>query len=171
MDQEIEGVLVNAKTVLWHLGLAHYSPVHYRRCFCVIPNASWGMGLPFEADVLAINKSGYMTEVEIKVSMSDWRKDMEKRKHLLGHQSHVRRFYYAAPMKLAKRYQEIEGLPAYAGVIGVGSENLDSAAHLEILKSAEVNTSARRLRDKEMMNAARLSALRVWTMIRPEELT
>lgn len=151
--------------MLWHLANAHYSPVHYRRSFCTIANASWGMGLPWEADVLAISKTAYMTEVEIKVSMADWKKDMEKHKHRLWDRGHIRRFYYAAPMKLAKRFAEVEGLPAYAGVLGCGGDN--DWAHVEVLRSAQTNPQARKLSEREMMNAARLAAIRFWTMVRP----
>lgn len=42
----------------------------YRRN-TVVPNAYWGLGLTWEADLLVISKAGYLTEVEIKVSKAD----------------------------------------------------------------------------------------------------
>ena len=39
----------------------------------IVPNVSWGM-LDYEADLLIMNKTGYVTEIEIKRSWSDfWR--------------------------------------------------------------------------------------------------
>ena len=42
----------------------------------VIPNLSWGL-LNHEADLAIINKSGYLTEIEIKRSYQDLKKDFE----------------------------------------------------------------------------------------------
>lgn len=39
----------------------------------IVPNISWGAGL-HECDLLVINKSGYATEIEIKISKSDLKK-------------------------------------------------------------------------------------------------
>ena len=43
----------------------------------VCPNVSWGL-LPYEADLLGIKKNGIVTEVEIKRSYEDFKKDFEK---------------------------------------------------------------------------------------------
>jgi len=44
----------------------------------VIPNVSYGF-LPYEADLLVLMKSGWVDEVEIKVSLSDLKADAKKR--------------------------------------------------------------------------------------------
>lgn len=42
------------------------------RANLIVPNISWGMGLDHEIDLAIVNpKSGYMREVEIKISKSD----------------------------------------------------------------------------------------------------
>ena len=43
-----------------------------------IPNLSWGM-LPYEADLVVINKTGYMREYEIKRSFQDLKADFKKK--------------------------------------------------------------------------------------------
>ena len=42
-----------------------------------VPNLSWGL-LNHEADLAIINKSGYLTEVEIKRSFADFMADFKK---------------------------------------------------------------------------------------------
>jgi hypothetical protein len=68
------------------------------------------------ADLLFVNRNGYATEVEIKVSVSDWRADQHKRKWRLP-RPHVRRFYYAVPETLAGRAPA--DLPKDAGILAV----------------------------------------------------
>jgi len=92
-----------------------------------------GMGL-HECDVLAISKSGYLIEYEIKRSRSDFRADFKKEhKHrFLSERKAVRhgrgrnkgkmwfkipnRFYYVCETDLIKKSE----VPEYAGLIYVG---------------------------------------------------
>lgn len=48
-----------------------------KRTDTIIPNLSWGL-LNHEADFCVINKSGYVTEIEIKRSFSDLKADFKK---------------------------------------------------------------------------------------------
>lgn len=54
----------------------------------MIPNLSWGL-LDYEADFVAISKSGYMTEVEIKRSFEDFKADFSKK-----HKHDAEQVYY-----------------------------------------------------------------------------
>lgn len=70
-----------------------------------IPNVSWSW-LYWEADLISITKAHLMYEYEIKISLSDFKKDFLKRKHLtLGHKRswESRRvpnyFVYVAPAR------------------------------------------------------------------------
>src|SRR5580700_7662207 len=79
-----------------------------RRNYLAIPNVSYGF-LFYEADLLIVSKARYATEVEVKVSMQDWRKDFEKRKHKPGlRDERIKYQYYAAPPRLAERHTELE---------------------------------------------------------------
>jgi len=124
-----------------------------RRNFLAIPNVSWGF-LSYEADLLVVSKAKYCTEVEVKISMADWKNDFEKRKHKVP-DKRIKYQYYAAPMKLAMRYQELE-LPEGWGVIGV-----EDGGRSNILKPAEARP-ANKLTDAEVMILCRLACFRVW---------
>lgn len=54
------------------LGLAQY--FNFRNNV-IVPNVSWGL-LNHEADLLILNKSGYLTEIEIKRTPSQYEKDL-----------------------------------------------------------------------------------------------
>lgn len=43
----------------------------------IVPNLSWGF-LNHEADLIAVDKNGYLTEVEIKRSFEDFKADFKK---------------------------------------------------------------------------------------------
>lgn len=66
----------------------------------VCPNVSWGL-LPYEADLLAINKNGQCTEIEIKRSFEDFKKDFVKdHKH---DAQQITYFYYAVPVSIVNK--------------------------------------------------------------------
>lgn len=73
----------------------------------------------YEADFIYITKSGYLTEVEIKVDINDFRNDFQKK--IYHSSSMVSALYYAFPEVLYKRYEDeirerVEGI---AGIITV----------------------------------------------------
>ena len=126
-----------------------------RKNYLAIPNVSWGF-LFYEADLLVVSKTRYCTEIEVKISISDWKKDFEKRKHKNGlRDKRIKYQYYACPLELAERYHELE-LPEGWGVIGV-----DDSKGIKILKEAQAR-DATKLTDKEVLILARLACFRVW---------
>src|ERR1700735_2324206 len=92
------------------------SPFSQRRNWLVIPNVSYGF-LRYEADLLVVSKAKFCTEIEVKVSLSDWKADFEKRKHKIP-DKRVKYQYYAAPRELAVRHTELP-IPEAWGVIAV----------------------------------------------------
>lgn len=63
----------------------------------------------WESDLLVVSKSGYLTEVEVKNSLADWRADLQKQKFTdlrrkLDFERYIKRFYYAIPDVLYQRY-------------------------------------------------------------------
>jgi len=125
-----------------------------RKNWLVIPNVSWGF-LRYEADMLVVTRAKFCTEIEVKISMADWKADFDKRKHKIP-DNRVKYQYYAAPYELALRYTELE-IPEGWGVIGVE----DGGRSVEILKEA-LPKKARAVTDKELMILARLACFRVW---------
>jgi len=79
-----------------------------RQCGIVVfERGLWSSDKP---DILAVTKSDYLIEVEIKVTLADYRADQSKYKWRIqerclpvGGQTRNRRFYYAAPTELAEK--------------------------------------------------------------------
>jgi len=69
-----------------------------------------------QADLVFVSRAGYVTEIEIKVSFSDWNSDCEKDKWK-RERPHVARFYYAVPETLSERVPA--WLPDGAGILSV----------------------------------------------------
>jgi hypothetical protein len=135
----------------------------------VVPNLSWGLGLGWEVDLGVLSDSGWLTEVEIKVTLADFKKDSEKYRHRIeaspGHESKIRRKFFALPHTInQKRFgYEVRSdypLPEGCGLIVVsGGPNGDKA---EIVEEAKVNPNARKLRDDERRDMLRLGYIRFW---------
>jgi hypothetical protein len=85
------------------------------RANIIVPNVSWGWLLRHEADIIVVNKNNYVTEVEIKVSISDLKADFKK-----GH-SHeskkIHRLVYAIPFTMLEKALPL--IPKYCGIIVV----------------------------------------------------
>lgn len=70
----------------------------------VVCNVSWGL-LNHEADMLVMSKAGYLTEIEIKRSLSDLKADFKK-KHDHSHKL-IKKFYYAVPESLLEECKDL----------------------------------------------------------------
>jgi hypothetical protein len=117
----------------------------------IIPNVSWGFCI-HECDLLCVSKNGYLTEIEIKISLSDLKKDLEKRH---GHRDdRIKYFYFAIPSKLAKH---IEYIPARAGIFVI-----NSFGRIFKIKNAIKNGLARSISIEDRYKLARLGTLRYW---------
>ena len=165
----------HAKAIAWTLAQRKHSPAYARQNFAVVPNVSWGL-LPWEADLLFCTKSGFLSEIEIKISLSDWKADLLKAKHRVAYRqwAMVKRFYYAAPPDLARRWPEIklETLDETRGLVtthqmmdcaGVLAVDVHSG-RIDVLKEATPRFGHRKLTDKEMLALARLGCLKAWKM-------
>lgn len=80
---------------------------------------------PYEADLIYFNiKSEYITEVEIKVTMVDFRNDFKK-EYYHDHPS-VKYLYYAMPESMYSRNkEEIDSMLNLAGIITISEANMD----------------------------------------------
>lgn len=70
----------------------------------------------YEADFIYITKSRYLTEVEIKVDINDFRNDFNKK--IYHSSSMVSALYYAFPEELYKKYKD-EIHDKTAGIAGI----------------------------------------------------
>ena len=64
---------------------------------------NWGRG-EYEADFVYISKSGYLHEIEVKISIADFRNDQKKR-HFHDHPE-VRGFSYCMPSELYQTHPD-----------------------------------------------------------------
>lgn len=149
------------------LGIARY--FNFRNNL-VVPNVSWGM-LNHEADIIVMSKSGYLTEVEIKRSWSDFLADFRK-KH--DHQdSLVSYYFYAVPSSILDKCREkLEDVDPYKrwGLLSYSEEifddgDVDCWVQLQYLptNSTQHNPS-KKLSLEQQFQLARLGNMRSWTL-------
>lgn len=125
----------------------------------IVPNVSWGL-LDYEADIVSLTKSGYATEVEIKVSVSDLKADFRKP---IQHDSNLfKYFYYAVPEDMKEIALEL--IPDRAGLFVVyHNEFIDK--HLpHRVREAKVNPDHRKWTEKERIKLAELGCMRLLGM-------
>jgi len=146
---------MNSKEIAFLL-VQRNTPFNLRKNLCCVENVSWGFDFDWEIDLLCLSKSKHLTEIEIKITMQDWKQDALKSKHKNRNGwGRLRNFYYALPMALALRYEEVwtrEG----SGIIGIDGQKC------VILRKATANGKARKATDKEVMKLMRLGCMRAF---------
>lgn len=108
-------------------GVANYW--RYERQYPVVAfegnnKLEWGLGE--QADILVVSEDGFLSVVEVKVSLADFRKDRKKdcHTHFTNDSGRypVAYFYFAVPTDLATKVSYLcDDLYPYAGVIGCKS--------------------------------------------------
>lgn len=150
------------------------SPFYIRR-YLVVPNVSWGF-LTHEADLVAVSQAGYMTEIEIKRSWSDFMADFKKKHY--HRDRRISQMYYAVPSKIARKvfHHLYNGyfLPDNKKpvVVEYNGNNInkcglivyyDDNPYLDILVSP-VKINQYKLGDNEIKALMRLGCMRVWSL-------
>lgn len=126
------------------------------RTHVIVPNLSWGLNLAFECDLAVLSGSGYLYEVEIKISRSDLIRDREKHKWHYYDTGKIRKLWFAIPERLLKA---IDHIPDKAGILVVSK-----SGRVSEIRKPQVNGAANTLTDKEQYKVARLGAMRVWKL-------
>ena len=130
----------------------------------IIPNMYWSY-FEYELDLLVLTKSGYAYEIEIKTTLSDLKRDLQKEhKH---HNTLIKRIYFAIPGHLLKN---IDYIPEAAGILTV-DEIESTNTHWgrgTFLKTVEErpakNKSTHKFTELDRQEMTRLAALRIWTI-------
>jgi hypothetical protein len=92
----------------------------------------------WEADLLVLQPSGWLWEIEIKVSVADFRRELRSklgkhkalttgftpRKYGIGPRSVIRKFFFALPIAVFEKVKE--EIPNWAGVIVIDAERVDN---------------------------------------------
>lgn len=121
----------------------------------IVPNVSWGLYL-HECDLLVVSKSGYATEIEIKVTPSDLRADSKK---IHEHRSkRIKFLYFAMPKEMRGHVNDV---PERAGVILV-----DDKEYCELVRRPVSNPLAVKITPDDQFQIARLGTLRMWNLKR-----
>lgn len=131
-----------------------------KRSDIMIPNLSWGL-LPYEADFVVISKSGYLTEVEIKRSWSDFLADFKKKHKHDAEQVYY--FYYCVPEKITE--QVVEYLRQKELPLAVLSYNDSGVVKSIGYGYSSLNGKHRKLFIEEQLTIARLGQLRFWNLL------
>lgn len=136
------------------------------RANVIVPKVSWGL-LNYEADLLIMNKSCYLTEIEIKRSWADFLADFRK-KHTHD-DSKVSWHYYAVPKsildkcraKLAEVYPDKKW-----GLICYEYDNYGECRPdmVYLPSDATRHRSEKKLSIEEQFQLARLGAMRIWSI-------
>lgn len=128
----------------------------YRRNL-IVPNVHWGIGLPYECDLVVLRPSNWAVEVEIKVTRGDIRADLRKK---IRHDSLLfRELYFAVPRALA----DDPNIPARAGIL-----SLDFSP-AGVLRATKVRV-ARRCKNPVRWSAGQrqklydVASMRTWTL-------
>jgi hypothetical protein len=121
-----------------------------------------------ECDMLVLSKAGYLTEIEIKRSWSDFLADFKKA-HSHGGNGIIKYFYYCIPKSLLERaYDKLDELKAsYTGIITY-DENMKITLHGHRRVTHDGNYSYhfveqypyRKLFLEEQLQVARFGAMR-----------
>jgi hypothetical protein len=137
------------------LAVAHHFG---ERGYVIVPNVSWGMFM-YELDLCALNNvSLYASEIEIKVSKSDLKRDMKKNHHHDRNDNYIKYLWFAMPYKMLGCE---EFVPDNAGIMFV-----HDTGWCEIVRKPKANKFAKKWGIEKAFDLARLGTFRIWTLKR-----
>jgi len=133
----------------------------------VAPNVSWGM-FTHECDLIRLTPSGDCTEIEIKVDLSDLKKDKDKAHlHRDGNGygvNKIKYLYFAIPDYLERH---IEYIPEMAGILVV-KEEMKDWYDKPILRVNEIRKPKKqsdyKFTEKQRTKLLELLAMRIWKL-------
>ena len=129
----------------------------------------WKNIVNHECDMLIVTKNCYLTEVEIKISLSDLKADFKKE-----HQhkdENIKNFYYAFPEEMKEK--AIELIPEEAGILIAVKKHLNSGDEyrdIECYRKPKINKEAKPVNDIVLSRIYRLGYLRYWNYRTSEEV-
>lgn len=121
----------------------------------------WKNIVNHECDMLIVTKNHYLTEIEIKISLSDLKADFKK-KHQHKDEN-IKNFYYAFPEEMKEK--AIELIPEKAGILIAVKKHLNSGYEyrdIECYRKPKINKEAKPINDIVLSRIYRLGYLRYW---------
>ena len=142
----------------------------------VCTNVSWGVGLPWEADIVVVMPSGVTTEIEVKVDKYDLLGDHKKTKWngagiglfeptIPRVRWWIDAFWYAVPKELESIAIEV------ASKKGVGLYVVGEGGFCKVARRCDWTRRPKEFREKYVIKQAdiwRLCALRYWDLPKGE---
>lgn len=135
------------------------SRFHYQKNL-IVPNVYYGWNLDYEADLISVNSSRYVSEIEIKTSKSDLKKDFTKRICHNDPFDRIRYLWYAGPVELLDSFKEL--CPETSGIITVEWIKKTGKWKLVEHRNAKANTKAKKISPIFYSKLARLGTLKYW---------
>ncbi len=135
------------------------------RANLVVPNVSWSFFARQEVDILYLTRNNYATEIEIKVTKADLKKDGSKRhNHKNGM---IARSYFAVPDKLEQ--DALKLIPEHCGLYTVTrveyvdfyTDQVTTRNRVKLVRGAKRNKGAKQWTESQRGELARLGALRI----------
>ncbi|GHV78590.1 hypothetical protein AGMMS49944_03810 [Spirochaetia bacterium] len=149
---------MTADEVQYALTYSQSSPF-YIRSHLVVPNVHWGLGFNHELDLLSISMDTHIgTEIEIKVTKADMKRDLEKPHH--HDDSRIRQFYYAGPREIEAAFFEFA--PPEAGIITISHE-YGCRWNCRMRRNAKPRKYFKSFTPDEIMRLLRLGNMRYWS--------
>ena len=119
----------------------------------------WKEIVNHECDILIVTKNHYLTEVEIKISLSDLKADFKK-KHQHKDEN-IKNFYYAFPEEMKEKALKL--IPKECGIlIAVEKECGIPYRKIECYRKPKINKEAKPINDIVLSKIYRLGYLRYW---------
>lgn len=121
----------------------------------------WKNIVNHECDMLIVSKNHYLTEVEIKISLSDLKADFKKE-----HQhkdENIKNFYYAFPEEMKEK--AIKLIPEEVGILIAVKKHLNSGYEyrdIECYRKPKINKKTKPINDIVLSRIYRLGYLRYW---------
>lgn len=127
------------------------------RARVIVPNVFWGLGFRHELDLCVMSERGYLTEIEIKVSIADLKNDLQKKHKHHDRRNRIKYLYFAMPSNIACKGWKY--VPQDAGLFVVNKKGMV----FEIAKPAP-RVNAKPLSDKERYTLCKLATPRIWSL-------
>lgn len=130
----------------------------------IIPNVADGFWI-HECDLFIVKPSMYCAEVEIKMSVSDFKADFKKSHAHKDRYNRIKEFWYCVPHYIKDKIMPL--LPESAGLMVVYVDEdhhkyQGVGTYIRTEKQPVVNKGARKITEKELIILQRLALFRLW---------
>lgn len=156
---------MNTKRTLYEIevGLAKLDEFNYIKN--IVAYNVYGLGaslnIGHECDMLVLNKSGYLSEIEIKRSWEDFKNDFKKKHSYESYGNIIKYFYYCIPETIYDKVIEyISDKKRTYNMIITYDEELNFKFHTINVGEFEPNLKYRKLFLEEQLQVARFGAMR-----------